>query len=149
MTSFALALSVLSRASTRFGKTFAMAVGLLTLASCAGQYGTPESMAAAVPMPTTPTTTATSTLMSPAPLQVTPPDPDPRVGLAAGLFDAAEASWKAADVCMQTHGGFGFAEEYDIERKFRETRLYRIAPVSTNLILSYLAEHVLGLPRSF
>ena len=62
---------------------------------------------------------------------------------------AADASWEAADVCMQTHGGFGFAEEYDIERKFRETRLYRIAPVSTNLILSYLAEHVLGLPRSF
>ena len=64
-------------------------------------------------------------------------------------FLAADASWEAADVCMQTHGGFGFAEEYDIERKFRETRLYRIAPVSTNLILSYLAEHVLGLPRSY
>ena len=64
-------------------------------------------------------------------------------------FLAADASWEAADVCLQTHGGFGFAEEYDIERKFRETRLYRIAPVSTNLILSYLAEHVLGLPRSF
>ena len=62
---------------------------------------------------------------------------------------AADASWEAADVCLHTHGGFGFAEEYDIERKFRETRLYRIAPVSTNLILSYLAEHVLGLPRSF
>ena len=62
---------------------------------------------------------------------------------------AADASWEAADVCLQTHGGFGFAEEYDIERKFRETRLYQIAPVSTNLILSYLAEHVLGLPRSF
>ena len=62
---------------------------------------------------------------------------------------AADASWEAADVCLQTHGGFGFAEEYDIERKFRETRLYRIAPVSTNLILSYLSEHVLGLPRSF
>ena len=62
---------------------------------------------------------------------------------------AADASWEAADVCLQTHGGFGFAEEYDIERKVRETRLYRIAPVSTNLILSYLAEHVLGLPRSF
>ena len=62
---------------------------------------------------------------------------------------AADASWEAADVCLQTHGGFGFAEEYDIERKFRETRLCRIAPVSTNLILSYLAEHVLGLPRSF
>ena len=62
---------------------------------------------------------------------------------------AADASWEAADVCLQTHGGFGFAEESDIERKFRETRLYRIAPVSTNLILSYRAEHVLGLPRSF
>jgi acyl-CoA dehydrogenase len=62
---------------------------------------------------------------------------------------AADASWKAADMCLQTHGGFGFAEEYDIERKFRETRLYQIAPISTNLILSYLAEHVLGLPRSF
>jgi len=62
---------------------------------------------------------------------------------------AAEASWKAADVCMQTHGGFSFAEEYDVERKFRETRLYRIAPVSTNLILSFLAEHVLDLPRSY
>ena len=62
---------------------------------------------------------------------------------------AAEASWKAADMCMQTHGGFAFAEEYDVERKFRETRLYRIAPVSTNLILSYLAEHVLELPRSY
>jgi len=62
---------------------------------------------------------------------------------------AAEASWKAADVCMQTHGGFAFAEEFDVERKFRETRLYRIAPISTNLILSYLAEHVLELPRSY
>ena len=62
---------------------------------------------------------------------------------------AADASWKAADMCLQTHGGFGFAEEYDIERKFRETRLYQIAPISTNLILSYIAEHVLGLPRSF
>ena len=62
---------------------------------------------------------------------------------------AAEASWKAADMCLQTHGGFGFAEEYDIERKFRETRLYGIAPISTNLILSYIAEHVLGLPRSY
>ncbi|MDA0652687.1 MAG: acyl-CoA/acyl-ACP dehydrogenase [Proteobacteria bacterium] len=62
---------------------------------------------------------------------------------------AAEASWKAADVCMQTHGGFAFAEEFDVERKFRETRLYRIAPISTNLILSYLAEHVLDLPRSY
>jgi alkylation response protein AidB-like acyl-CoA dehydrogenase len=62
---------------------------------------------------------------------------------------AADASWEAADCCMQTFGGFGFAEEYDVERKFRETRLYRTAPISTNLILSYLAEHVLGLPRSF
>jgi alkylation response protein AidB-like acyl-CoA dehydrogenase len=62
---------------------------------------------------------------------------------------AADASWAAADMCVQTHGGFGFAEEYDIERKFRETRLYRVAPISTNLILSYLSEHVLGLPRSY
>ncbi|MGR3572389.1 acyl-CoA dehydrogenase family protein [Brevirhabdus sp.] len=62
---------------------------------------------------------------------------------------AADASWKAADTCVQTHGGFGFAEEYDVERKFRETRLYRVAPISTNLILSHVAEHVLGLPRSF
>ena len=62
---------------------------------------------------------------------------------------AADASWAAADMCVQTHGGFGFAEEFDIERKFRETRLYQIAPISTNLILSYLAEHVLGLPRSY
>ena len=62
---------------------------------------------------------------------------------------AAKASWEAANVCMQTHGGFGFADEYDIERKFRETRLYLVAPISTNLILTYVAEHVLGLPRSF
>lgn len=62
---------------------------------------------------------------------------------------AAEASWDAAEACLQTHGGFGFAEEYDIERKFRETRLYQVAPISTNLILSYLAEHVLGMPRSY
>src|SRR5437660_1472386 len=62
---------------------------------------------------------------------------------------AAEASWTAADMCVQTHGGFGFAEEFDIERKFRETRLYTVAPISTNLILSYIAEHVLGLPRSY
>ncbi len=62
---------------------------------------------------------------------------------------AAKASWEAANVCLQTHGGFGFAAEYDIERKFRETRLYQVAPVSTNLVLSYIAEHVLGLPRSF
>ncbi|MGY9001673.1 MAG: acyl-CoA dehydrogenase family protein [Rhodospirillales bacterium] len=86
------------------------------------------------------------------------------VGKATDLFDkdqpcgaeanmakmlASEASWQSADMCLQTHGGFGFAEEYDIERKFRETRLYQVAPISTNLILSYLAEHVLGLPRSF
>ena len=62
---------------------------------------------------------------------------------------ASEASWKAADVCLQTHGGFGFAEEYDIERKFRETRLYQVAPISTNLILSHVATHLLGLPKSF
>ena len=62
---------------------------------------------------------------------------------------AAEASWTAAEAAVQTHGGFGFAEEYDVERKFRETRLYQVAPISTNLILSYLAEHVLGLPRSY
>jgi len=83
---------------------------------------------------------------------------------AAGLFDAgepcgaeanmakllaADASWQAADMCLQTHGGFGFAAEYDVERKFRETRLYQVAPISTNLILAYIAEHVLGLPRSY
>lgn len=83
---------------------------------------------------------------------------------AAGLFDggekcgpeanmakllAADASWKAADTCLQTHGGFGFAEEYDVERKFRETRLYQVAPISTNLILAYLGQHVLGMPRSY
>ncbi|MEJ2026748.1 MAG: acyl-CoA/acyl-ACP dehydrogenase [Limibacillus sp.] len=62
---------------------------------------------------------------------------------------ASEASWAAAEACLQTHGGFGFAEEYDVERKWRETRLYQIAPISTNMILSYLAEHVLGLPRSY
>jgi acyl-CoA dehydrogenase len=62
---------------------------------------------------------------------------------------AADASWAAADMCVQTHGGFGFAEDFDIERKFRETRLYQVAPISTNMILSYLAEHVLGLPRSY
>ena len=62
---------------------------------------------------------------------------------------AADASWEAANACVQTHGGFGFAEEYDVERKFRETRLYQVAPISTNLILSYVAEHVLGLPRSY
>ena len=62
---------------------------------------------------------------------------------------AADASWEAANVCLQTHGGFGFATEYDIERKFRETRLYQVAPISTNLILAYVAEHVLGLPRTY
>jgi len=62
---------------------------------------------------------------------------------------AAEASWAAGEACIQTHGGFGFAEEYDVERKFRETRLYQVAPISTNLILSYIAEHVLGMPRSY
>ena len=86
------------------------------------------------------------------------------VGKAAAMFDAgqpcgteanmakmlaSEASWYAADMCVQTHGGFGFAEEYDIERKFRETRLYQVAPISTNLILSHVATHVLGLPKSF
>ena len=62
---------------------------------------------------------------------------------------ASEASWAAGESCMQTHGGFGMAEEYDVERKFRETRLYQIAPVSTNLILAYLGEHVLDMPRSY
>jgi acyl-CoA dehydrogenase len=62
---------------------------------------------------------------------------------------AAKASWEAAEACLQTHGGYGFAAEYDVERKFRETRLYQVAPISTNLIFSYIAEHVLGLPRSF
>jgi acyl-CoA dehydrogenase len=62
---------------------------------------------------------------------------------------AAKASWEAANACIQFHGGFGFANEYDVERKFRETRLYQVAPISTNLILSYVAEHILGLPRSF
>jgi acyl-CoA dehydrogenase len=62
---------------------------------------------------------------------------------------AADASWEAANVCLQTHGGFGFAAEYDVERKFRETRLYQVAPISTNLILSYIGEHILGMPRSF
>jgi alkylation response protein AidB-like acyl-CoA dehydrogenase len=89
---------------------------------------------------------------------------DLMVAKAARLFDAgkpcgpeanmakllaADASWAAADMCLQTHGGFGFAEEYDVERKFRETRLYQVAPISTNLILAYIAEHVLGLPRSY
>jgi alkylation response protein AidB-like acyl-CoA dehydrogenase len=62
---------------------------------------------------------------------------------------ASDASWEAANVCLQTHGGFGFAEEYDVERKFREARLYQVAPISTNLILSFVAEHVLDLPRSY
>ena len=62
---------------------------------------------------------------------------------------AAEASWQAAEICLQSHGGFGFAEEYDVERKWRETRLYQVAPISTNMILAYLSEHVLGLPRSY
>ena len=72
-------------------------------------------------------------------------------GAAANMakYLAAKASWEAANVCLQTHGGFGFACEYDIERKFRETRLYQVAPISTNLVYSYIAEHVLGLPRSF
>jgi len=74
-----------------------------------------------------------------------------RIGAEANMAKhlAATASWRAADMCLQTHGGFGFAEDYDVERKFRETRLYQVAPISTNLILSYIAEHVLGLPRSF
>jgi len=73
------------------------------------------------------------------------------IGEAANMAKllASEAAWQAADACLQTHGGYGFAEEYDVERKFRETRLYQIAPISTNLILSYIAEHVLGLPRSY
>ena len=72
-------------------------------------------------------------------------------GAAANMakYLAAKASWEAANVCMQTHGGFGFACEYDIERKFRETRLYQVAPISTNMIFSYVAEHVLGLPKSY
>jgi alkylation response protein AidB-like acyl-CoA dehydrogenase len=74
-------------------------------------------------------------------------DPGAEANMAKML--AAEASWAAAETCLQTHGGFGFAAEYDVERKFRETRLYQVAPISTNLILSYLAEHVLGLPRSY
>jgi acyl-CoA dehydrogenase len=65
------------------------------------------------------------------------------------LYLGANASWEAANACLQTHGGFGFAAEYDVERKFRETRLYQVAPISTNLILSYIGEHVLGMPRSF
>ncbi len=74
-----------------------------------------------------------------------------RAGAEANMakYLASEASWAAADMCMQTHGGFAFAEEYDVERKFRETRLYRIAPISNNLVLSFVAEHVLGLPKSY
>ncbi len=74
-------------------------------------------------------------------------NPGPEANMAKLL--AADASFEAANVAIQTHGGFGFAEDFDIERKFRETRLYQVAPVSTNMILSYLAEHVLGLPRSY
>jgi len=74
-------------------------------------------------------------------------DPGAEANIAKML--AADASWEAAEACLQTHGGFGFAEEYDVERKFRETRLYQIAPISTNLILSYIAEHVLKMPRSY
>lgn len=74
-------------------------------------------------------------------------DPGAEANMAKLL--AADASWAAAEACLQTHGGFGFAEEYDVERKFRETRLYQVAPISTNLILAYLGEHVLGLPRSY
>jgi alkylation response protein AidB-like acyl-CoA dehydrogenase len=78
-------------------------------------------------------------------------DAGERCGAEANLAKllAADASWAAADMCLQTHGGYGFAAEYDVERKFRETRLYQVAPVSTNLILTYLAEHVLDLPRSY
>jgi acyl-CoA dehydrogenase len=78
-------------------------------------------------------------------------DGDQPCGAEANMakYLAAEASWEAANVAVQTFGGFGFAEDYDIERKFRETRLYQVAPVSTNLILSYVAERVLGLPRSY
>ena len=78
-------------------------------------------------------------------------DANERCGAEANmaLLLAAEASWEAANACLQFHGGFGFACEYDVERKFRETRLYQVAPISTNMILSYMAEHVLGLPRSF
>ena len=74
---------------------------------------------------------------------------DPGVEANTAKMLAADASWEAAEACMQTHGGFAFAEEYDIERKFRETRLYQIAPISTNLILSFIAEKVLGLPKSY
>ncbi|MEM7069396.1 MAG: acyl-CoA dehydrogenase family protein [Pseudomonadota bacterium] len=78
-------------------------------------------------------------------------DADKPCGAEANMakYLAAKASWEAANACIQFHGGFGFASEYDVERKFRETRLYQVAPISTNLILSYVAEHVLGMPRSF
>ena len=78
-------------------------------------------------------------------------DADKPCGAQANMakYLAAKASWEAANACIQFHGGFGFANEYDVERKFRETRLYQVAPISTNLILSYVAEHILGLPRSF
>jgi acyl-CoA dehydrogenase len=78
-------------------------------------------------------------------------DAGERCGAEANMakYLAAKASWEAADACLQFHGGFGFANEYDVERKFRETRLYQVAPVSTNLILAYVGEHVLGLPRSY
>jgi acyl-CoA dehydrogenase len=74
---------------------------------------------------------------------------DPGVEANTAKLLAADASWEAAEACLQTHGGFGFAEEYDVERKFRETRLYQVAPISTNLILCFLAERVLGLPKSY
>ena len=74
---------------------------------------------------------------------------DPGVEANTAKMLAADASWEAAEACMQTYGGFAFAEEYDVERKFRETRLYQIAPISTNLILSFIAEKVLGLPKSY
>ena len=66
-----------------------------------------------------------------------------------GKMLSADASCAAAEACIQTHGGFGFAEEYDVERKYREARLYQVAPISTNLVLSYVGEHVLGMPRSY
>ena len=67
----------------------------------------------------------------------------------AASHDASEASWQAANACLDVHGGYGFAAEYDVERKFRETRLYSVAPVSNNLVLAYLGQHVLGMPRSY
>jgi alkylation response protein AidB-like acyl-CoA dehydrogenase len=74
---------------------------------------------------------------------------DPGIEANTAKMLAADASWEAAEACLQTHGGFGFAEEYDVERKFRETRLYQVAPISTNLILCFLAERALGLPKSY